>query len=798
MKKLLPFIFGFIFLLGFFLFVKPQVHAQTSVTAPAFAVPLATPAPTGSATEGQWVQDAETTFVGKSAARAGLFLDWSIANYNWYSTPMNWPKSDPNSDVYQTQDQLKTTNPIENFWATIRNLVYLLLIIVVLITAFILMVTRGKSLTIRKFIPRFLAVVLLITFSFALISNLYNIVDAVQGWFLRSHPPTPCTPLSGCISQADLLYVGFKYNEFIGYRLAGIANDESAFISLLLVKLTAITYYVMVGILLIRKVILWFFIIISPIFPLLLLYAPIRNTGKIWIGEFFRWLLYAPIFAIFLSGLVAMWREFIPLAFNFSPINTGDTAVATVTYPYVTSISILLGGPGQHVGLGNSINTTNTFALYVICLIMLWVVIILPWLLLQIFLDYWHSFSFSESPTLKQLVTAGTSFVNRGPVSPNGQPPYAPAGAGMAKILPFGNKMAIPQMAEKAAQIPMTARNINAADSEILHLANLSIPTMRDIAKFETASLSTTAAGRVQAQQMSSSLQKLANPAKSSNPVERRQFSAAQSKLAQEAQKGNPLASSILSASKTVSAPNLQSMLGNLSHPTSPQMQQVHDQVMTAAASGDPLAKSLASSMSGGPADPELQDKLKEAKEKGSQLASVVLQAANVTVIQQPAQLPSTNRVQSVSLDDYEAVKSMWKENYQKLEPPKTAEGLSTSRKTWVKKEIDKMTQTINLLLSSDPKNVAKGMEAVNNILPFLLIGGFSQSEVVSYLKAKLEAAKTVAADLAQKEDEEETLLERKEKKEEGQQTMTAQEEILPDEKDKEHMPKSPDENVRT
>src|SRR5581483_3579306 len=139
-----------------------------------------------------------------------------------------------------------------------------------------------------------------------------------------------------------LLYLGFGYNHFLGLRKIGPDYEESAFITLLLVRLTAFTYYVMTGILLIRKVILWFFLIVSPIFPLLLFYNPLRNSAKLWVGEFFRWLLYAPLFAVFLHGLVAMWRSAdfskgmygIPLAFDFSQVGQSEQ--------YLTSINILL------------------------------------------------------------------------------------------------------------------------------------------------------------------------------------------------------------------------------------------------------------------------------------------------------------------------------------------------------------------------------------------------------------------------------------------------------------------------
>jgi hypothetical protein len=98
--------------------------------------------------------------------------------------------------------------------------------------------------------------------------------------------------------------------------------------------------------------------------------------------------------------------------------------------------------------------------------------------------------------------------------------------------------------------------------------------------------------------------------------------------------------------------------------------------------------------------------------------------------------------------------------------------------------DIGKITETINLLVSQDPQNVKKGMGSVGTILPFLLIGGFSQTEVIAYLKAKLEAAKVVIAESSKKEDEENTTLGEKQKTEEKPKEMSAQEELQ--EKDEE------------
>ena len=68
----------------------------------------------------------------------------------------------------------------------------------------------------------------------------------------------------------------------------------------------------------------------------------------------------------------------------------------------------------------------------------------------------------------------------------------------------------------------------------------------------------------------------------------------------------------------------------------------------------------------------------------------------------------------------------------------------------------------------------------VSTILPFLLLGGFSNAEIVAYLKAKLEAAKAVIKEVLQveeKKEEEETKVE-VDRTQHAQKTMAAEAEI--------------------
>jgi hypothetical protein len=663
-----------------------------------------------------WQCDAEVTFTGKLAARSREVLNWLLQNYGW-------------SNIQSGQD-----TPFDGLWVFIRNVVYAILLLFVLVAGFLLMITRGRSLTVRRFLIRFIFIALMVWFSFSLVKTIYDFGDIVQSFFINiSHAGQD---KDSPIQTSDLLNISFDYEDFWGYRKPGLRFDESAITSLILIKVTAATYYTMFIILIVRKIILWFFILVSPIFPLLLFVKPIRNTAKIWIGEFFRWVLYAPLFMIFLRGLVEIWRfgprgtTGIPLFMDLSKAYSNPTP-DDIMFP--TSVNILLGGPGKFALDGNqNVNFPETFILYLVALIMLWMVIIMPWLLLKIFLDMCCNQGVGQSvmSLLNRPNTPWAPFMGRPPVGPTG-PAMPPSGAaGLAKSLPMTRFRHTPvaemqqnlmmaqeeaQNQQAQAQTSSIASNINqiasqsSADAyqsfgqliadqplkipnletgqvtaELLSATDLSIPTMADIAKYEAAMMSGNKSSSTSAEisRMNEMLSRLAGTSKLTSPAESSHFTKVRERIVQESHKGNAVAKS---------------------------------------------------------------------------MASAVAPAGSVPI-------PESNEVQQVNLDDYEEVKKTWEDNYRNLETPNSPSGQPQTRSQWLKQEVSQIPQIIDMLLSGDPQIQQQGMQKVSQVLPFLLLGGFSKAEIVSYLKAKLEAAKTVMAEVLQvekKQEEADTMISR-------------------------------------
>jgi hypothetical protein len=148
-----------------------------------------------------------------------------------------------------------------------------------------------------------------------------------------------------------------------------------------------------------------------------------------------------------------------------------------------------------------------------------------------------------------------------------------------------------------------------------------------------------------------------------------------------------------------------------------------------------------------------IKERLLQQSKQGNAVAKSVVNAATTPI---GAALPQQNQVQQVNLEDYEEVKQTWQENYRKLEPPSGPDGKPKARSEWLKDEIKQIPQAIDLLMSGDPARQEQGKKMVSKILPFLLLGGFSNAEIVAYLKAKLEAAKQVLKEALQVEGEKE------------------------------------------
>lgn len=685
--------------------VNPFFNLTQQVPAyPSYAPIDAPVAPPGTT----WQYDKEVTVVGKSAVRSLNFLDWTLLH------------------AYVPRGGYA---PIVAVWKKVQLATFAFAALIIVAVGFMLMLRQKKDITVMKFLPLFIGLMIYVFLSFAIVQAIYQLNESLSRSFLMVDK---VSGQKGFITSEDLLSVAFPYQTYHGERRAGPDYDESALISLLLARLTVFTYMSMSGILIVRQIILWFFIIISPFLAFLIPFPLVRNTAKIWIGEFFRWLFYGLLFSMFLRGLVIMWRMGIPMGF------AADNPPGSLGVVYPTSVRFLLAGPNYQaltsVPDKTSINTIDAYANYVVALIMLWVVILLPWVLLRIFRDMFNTWIKSENGNhlFGQLTSFYNRFIpgtNQAPTlspAPPSEPPKSPspAGTGRALELPFRkvNIVARDVSVNNKNTITMDKQVTQAATQELAKLIGASLPKMTDIARMEMNKNSMTQAWN--------NLAKVGNPNLAVNAQEVQKVASIRSELTRRAQAGDESARTMLSAAQSAAAVSAQASVGT-----------------TVVSSANHAAAAIAAAAASAP-----------------NAAKIVAQA-RVGNMSAGRIIPVVNRVQSVSLEDYEEVKKMWLEHYNTSDVP--AGTNAKDKKEWIKQDIEKAETAISMLGNINPEIKQKGLEMVAVLLPFLLLGGFSEQETIAYLKAKTEAAKQVLEQMekeeqhnkaAQEKDEEESL----------------------------------------
>ncbi len=103
------------------------------------------------------------------------------------------------------------------------------------------------------------------------------------------------------------------------------------------------------------------------------------------------------------------------------------------------------------------------------------------------------------------------------------------------------------------------------------------------------------------------------------------------------------------------------------------------------------------------------------------------------------------------SLDEYEEIRNLWVSQYEDGEVP-TSEDIHT-RLDWIRQDTIVITNILNKFLSKDEKMRQQALDDVGFIIPVFLINNLNGAQLITYLKAKLSAAKQVSKTLIKKQE---------------------------------------------
>lgn len=466
-----------------------------------------------------WIEDPEITALGKSDERARQFLYWVINTSAIDSAPV-----------------------LGEVWtiSSIIAIVGIVLVGVIFGIGFIVSQKTRFGFNIKiQVMPTILKIgvmLLYVAVSAGLIFILVSISEVLMKFFIENlggrdlfniyFANTGVTP--DILGQTEE-----NYKAFVGCRDLNIRVQEGIQAEVFLLKLTNITYYVMGVMLLLRKILLWFLLFVAPFLALLMPFVFIRNTGWIWMGVFFQWLFYGPLLALFLGATSTIWKNGIPFNFDFSRASISEG------YVYPTGINIVYGGPAQRIqgaisrpiGALNNGSYIDTFAEYVITLIMLWAVTFFPWWLLRIFRDYCCDGIYAS----RNILLAMYDQMRGGPVTgPSPGPvPTMPA-----------LKLDVDTKTPTSQNVNVSIGNLDqirkTITTDITKNLNLQARNLTEIAQLETNKTTNKA--------LQQNIAYLANPVQASIPAQRQQFMQLRSELFNRSIKNDTVAQKILAS----------------------------------------------------------------------------------------------------------------------------------------------------------------------------------------------------------------------------------------------------------
>jgi hypothetical protein len=344
-----------------------------------------------------WVEDAEVTSIGKAAARSREFLNWTLAIKD----------AGFSSNGGSTLASNSGYGALYDVWQRVRNVVIVLYIVIIIAIAFGLIFHTEWGEKSRRVLPALIVVFVLTFFSFTAEVLLIQGVDRVQDVL---YSVTPANSTKRHLRAEDLLTVGFKYQDFVGYKRVGPQFEEAAANHLTLVKATTYTNYAISFLILMRIIILWGLVIFSPFILPFFIFPLTKRVATIWVREFARWLILGPFFALFLASVPYIWQKTsvdisktygttqvatesgIPIQID-PTILKGSASEQTYNNIYQSGTNLLLGPPKNSSNLSptidsklagsNNLTETDSYARYIVALMMIWGAVILPFLLLR-------------------------------------------------------------------------------------------------------------------------------------------------------------------------------------------------------------------------------------------------------------------------------------------------------------------------------------------------------------------------------------------------------------------------------
>ena len=199
---------------------------------------------------------------------------------------------------------------VKNGWTIVRDLCNMFFVLILLIIAFAT-ILRMESYNWKKMLPKLLIMAVLINFSKTICGIFIDFAQVIMLTFVNGFGEMAEGNLTTMLGIDKIMQIKAESADVAGVTALSIFGSYLLALVYVLISLIVIT--VLIAVLVMRMVMLWIYVVLSPLAYLLSAFPQGQKYSSQWWGEFSRNVIIGPVLAFFIwlsfvsasSGLVS-------------------------------------------------------------------------------------------------------------------------------------------------------------------------------------------------------------------------------------------------------------------------------------------------------------------------------------------------------------------------------------------------------------------------------------------------------------------------------------------------------------
>ncbi|MDD5071414.1 MAG: hypothetical protein PHQ42_01630 [Patescibacteria group bacterium] len=239
-----------------------------------------------------------------------------------------------------------TSSAVTNGWVIVRDLCNMFFILILLVIAFAT-ILRQENYSIKKLLPKLLIMAVLINFSKTICGIFIDFAQVIMLTFVNSFKEIGGGNLTEMLGLDKIMSINADKATLRDEKITGSSIFGSYMLALLYVIISIVVIITIIAVLVMRMVMLWIYIVLSPLAYLLAAFPAGQKYASQWWSEFSKNVVVGPVLAFFI------WLSFVSASTGLVdiPSSSSDPSVAATVagsrdniIKFIISIGMLLGG----------------------------------------------------------------------------------------------------------------------------------------------------------------------------------------------------------------------------------------------------------------------------------------------------------------------------------------------------------------------------------------------------------------------------------------------------------------------